>query len=153
MSLKTLAKKIIDREIHPSENAPETDEGIREHPTPSSPPENGQEVALNPVSLAERIGIKYEQEIPEKDLGKPAFIYRDHVLAWEADPPHIRLYAWATVNLFPGRFLSVDIEPTARLLGLSPREVKEALARLTKDGDLARTWEKGRELYRLNVKY
>ncbi len=122
---------------------------------------------IDPVSLSERIGIKYEQEIPdtltvrgdhpedtEKALGKPCFIYRDHVLAWENDPPITKVYAWATVNLFPGRPLTVDPDSTARLLGLTPREVKDALLRLVRDGDLERTTQRGgRDLYRLIVRY
>jgi len=111
----------------------------------------------DPVILAERIGIRFEQEIPLPEgtggLGKPVFIYRGHVLAWESDPPHIRLYAWCTVNLYPGRPLSIDIEPTARLLELSPGEVRGGLARLVREGDLVKTWERGRDLYRLNVQY
>lgn len=117
-----------------------------------------EETALpDPVSLSERIGIRFEAEIPipeeAEGLGKPVFTYRGEVLAWEADPPPIRVFAWATVNLFPGRPLAVDIDSTARLLEITPREVKDALARLVKEGDLARTVEKGRELYRLNVQY
>ena len=110
--------------------------------------------ATDPVSIGERIGIKYEQEIPES-LGKPIFWHKGTPLAYENDPPHIKLYAWATVSLslFPGRPLSVDAEPVGRLLGLSSREVREALSRLARDGDLVRSWEGGRELYRLNVKY
>ncbi len=129
-------------------------------------PQTGQEAAIDPVSLAERIGLKYEQEIPdtlsvrathpedtEKVLGKAVLIYRGHVLAWEKDTPATKVYAWACIHLFPGRPLSVDIDSTARLLGLTPREVRDSLARLTKDKDLLRTWERGREFYRLNVQY
>jgi len=115
------------------------------------------EIVTDPVTLAERIGIRYEQEIPTPQglggLGKPVFTYRGHVLAWRADPPHIRLYAWATTALYPGRPLAVDIEPTARLLELTPQEVREALGRLVREGDLVRTRERGRELFRLNVRY
>ena len=120
-------------------------------------PQTGQETAIDPVSLAERIGIRFEQEIPIPEgaggLGKPVLIYRGHVLAWEKDTPATKVYAWACIHLFPGRPLSVDIDSTARLLGLTPREVRDSLARLTKDKDLLRTWERGREFYRLNVQY
>ena len=108
--------------------------------------------ATDPVSIGERIGIKYEQEIPES-LDKPIFWHKGTPLAYENDPPHIRLYAWATCHLFSGRPLAVDIEPVARLLDLSSREVREALSRLVKDGDLVRTWERGRELFRLSIQY
>ena len=121
---------------------------------------------IDPVSLSERIGIRFEQEIPdtssargdhpedtEKTLGRPVFHYQGIPLAWEKDPAHIRLFAWATVNLFPGRPLAVDPVSVARLLGLTPREVKDALSRLVKDGDLVRSIERGRELYRLVITY
>ncbi len=112
------------------------------------------ELVRDPITLAERIGIRFEAETPdEKALGKPVFTYRGHVLAWEADPPHIKLYAWATCNLFPGRALSVDIEPVGRLLGLSSREVREALSELVKSRDLILMREKGRDLFRLNIQY
>ena len=94
-----------------------------------------------------------QPEDTEMTQGKPCFVYQGTILAWEKDPPHIKLYAWATVNLHPGRPLAVDIDRTARLLGLTPREVRDALARLVMDGDLVRSMEKGRELYRLNVRY
>lgn len=140
----------------PSETFGEEPEGSILPPNP----ENGQETANpDPVSIAERIGIRFEQEIPIPEgtggLGKPVFTYRGQVLSWEADPPHIRLYAWATVHLFPGRPLPVDIDSTARLLELSPREVRDSLARLVREEDLERTMQRGGrlELYRLIVRY
>ncbi len=108
--------------------------------------------ATDPITLAERVGIRFEAEIPES-LGNPVFQYRGHILAWENDTPETKVYAWGLVNLFPGRPLAVDINSMASLLQLSPREVREALSRLTKDGDLVRTWERGRELFRLNIRY
>lgn len=108
--------------------------------------------ATDPVTIAERIGLRFEQEIPEK-LGKPIFWHKGVPLAWAQDTPEIKVYAWCLVNLFPGWPLSVNAEPVGRLLGLGPLEVREALARLTKDGDLARTMERGREVFRLNVQY
>ena len=122
---------------------------------------------IDPVSLSERIGLKYEQEIPdtlavrgdhpedtEKTLGKPCFIYRDHVLAWEKDPPITKAYAWSLVHLHPGKPLPVEVEDMAGSLSLTPREVRDALFRLAKDGDLERTTQRGgRDLYRLIVRY
>ena len=112
------------------------------------------ELVKDPVILAERIGLRFETEIPdEKALGKPVFTYRGHILARESDPAHIRVYAWATCHLLPGRPLDVDPEPVARLLGLSAHEVKEAIKKLVLDGDLVVTRERGRELYKLVVNY
>lgn len=148
----------LDDKKKTSANGPSCPETGSRRATPPEAPRTGQETAIpDPVSIAERIGIRFEQEIPipeeTKALGKPVFQYREHVLAWEADPPHIRLYAWATVNLFPGRALSVDINSMASLLRLSPREVRAALSELTKSKDLILMRERGRELYRLNVRY
>ena len=137
-----------------SKNAPQAPAYPLTPPEPTKPENDGIPSHCDPVSLAERVGIKYEQEIPdEKALGKPVFQYRGTPLAYENDPPHIRLYAWATVNLLPGRALSVDIEPVARLLGLSFQQAQEALSRLTKDGDLVRVQERGRTLYKLVINY
>ncbi len=116
---------------------------------------NGEQETLggeDPISLAERAGIRFEAETPE-NLGKPIFWHRGVPLAWEKDTPKTKVYAWCLVNLFPGRPLALDAESVGRLLGLSSREVLEALARLTKDRDLIRPWERGRELFRLNIQY
>jgi len=112
-------------------------------------------------SLSHESGEKKETDPTEPDPvslgtmepGRPVLIYRGHVLAWEADHPHVRLFAWATVNLFPGRPLAVDIKSTAMALELTPDQVREGLARLVREGDLVRTRERGRELFRLNVRY
>ncbi len=135
-----------------SKNAPQAPAYPLTPPEPAKSENDGIPSHCDPVSLGERIGIKYEQEIPES-LGKPIFWHRGVPLAYENDPPHIRLYAWATVSLFPGRPLSVDAEPVGRLLGLSSREVREALSRLVKDGDLVRVQERGRTLYKLVINY
>ena len=120
----------------------------------------------DPVSLSERIGIKYASEIPDtlnaradhpedmqKALGRPILAYKDQVLAWEMDPNHIKVFAWAVVNLFPGKFLPVNPSEIARVLKLTPETVRESLFRLIKDGDLGRTVERGREMFRLNIQY
>ena len=73
----------------------------------------------DPVTLAERVGIRFEAETPE-NLGNPVFQYRGHILAWENDAPETKVYAWGLVNLFPGRPLAVDINSMASLLQLSP---------------------------------
>jgi hypothetical protein len=111
----------------------------------------------DPVSLAERIGIKYEAEIPTPEgtgaSESPSSPTRGMFSRGRPTPPHVRFYAWCTVNLFPGRPLAIDTEPVARLLELAPREVREAISKLVMDGDLDLTRERGRELYRLNVQY
>ena len=130
MGLKEMARQILERN--------------REENTPASDRDD-HEISI-PPSLD-------QPEDTEMTQGKPCFVYQGNILAWEKDPPHIKLYAWATVNLHPGRPLAVDIDRTARLLGVTSRDVREALVRLVKDGDLVRSLENGRELYRLNVRY
>ena len=98
----------------------------------------------------ERVAIMAEDAEPRgerlysggKDLG-----------VHEGDSPHIRVFAWTLLNLRVGRALPVDISRTAKDCHLSPREVREALSRLTEEGDLVRTRERWRELFRLNVRY
>ena len=98
----------------------------------------------------ERVAIMAEDAEPRgerlysggKDLGVHA-----------GDPPHIRVYAWCLVNLNTGRPLSVDIYSTARILHLSPREIRTALAEVVKSRDLILTREQWRELYRINIQY
>lgn len=130
MGLKEMARQILERN--------------REENTPASDRDD-HKISI-PLSLD-------QPEDTEMTQGKPCFVYQGNILAWEKDPPHIKLYAWATVNLHPGRPLAVDIDRTARLLGVTSRDVREALARLVKYGDLVRSLENGRELYRLNVRY
>jgi hypothetical protein len=98
----------------------------------------------------ERVAIMAEDIEPK---GPRLFSGGKDLGVHEGDPPHIRVYAWCLVNLNTGRPLSVDIDSTARILHLSPREVRTALSRLVKDGDLVRTMERGRELFRLNIQY
>ena len=132
MGLKEMARQILER--NREENTPAPEQISDSH-----------EISISPSLVQpEDTGITQ---------GNPCFVYQGTILAWEKDPPHIKLYAWATVNLHPGRPLAVDIDSMARLLGLTSRDVREALARLVKDGDLIRSMEKGRELYRLNVRY
>lgn len=137
-----------------SENAPQAPAYHLAPPEPAKPENDGIPSHCDPVTLAERIGIRFEAETPdEKALVKPVFQYREHVLAWENDTPETKVYAWGLVNLFPGRPLAVDINSMASLLRLSPREVRTALSELVKSRDLILTREKGRELFRLNIQY
>lgn len=135
-----------------SKNAPQAPAYPLTPPEPTKPENDGIPSHCDPVSLAERVGIKYEQEIPES-LGKPIFWHRGVPLAYKNDTPETKVYAWGLVNLFPGRALSVDINSMASLLRLSPREVRTALSELVKSRDLILTREKGRELFRLNIQY
>ena len=135
-----------------SKNAPQAPAYHLAPPEPTQPENDGIPSHCDPVSIGERVGIRFEQETPES-LGKPVFQYREHVLAWENDTPETKVYAWGLVNLFPGRPLAVDINSMASLLQLSPREVRAALSELTKSKDLILMRERGRELYRLNVRY
>jgi len=74
-------------------------------------------------------------------------------LAWESDPPHIRLFAWALGNLHPGRDLPIDAETAAKETGLTKEAIRAALSRLVGDCDLKRIRERDRELFRLVIRY
>ena len=118
------------------------------NPEMEIPPANFQ--TSNDVARLERISIMVEDVEPQgerlcsggKDLGVHA-----------GDPPHIRTFAWCLVNLRVGKDLPVDISRLATDCRMTIREARDALARLVKDGDLVRTGERGRELFRLNVQY
>jgi hypothetical protein len=102
-------------------------------------------------TLIERVGIKYD--IPA--IGKPVLAHPQdgRPLAFEGDPPHVRLFAWCLINVPPGGAVHVDTSKAAKDCQLRSGEVREALAQLVREGDLVRTMERGRELFRLNIQY
>lgn len=87
-------------------------------------------------------------------IGRPVLCHPDSSpLAFEEDPPHIRLFAWALLNVslsVPGQ---IDITKAAKDCRLSREGVRDALVRLVQDGDLVRSTERSRELFRLNIQY
>lgn len=118
--------------------------------------------------LEEEYGPGNIQPLPFEDVRKsdpplPVVVASDgRVLAWSADPPHIRVYAWALHTM---GFVPVD-EPTAKSLKISSgemdgirfrklafalrmtdREVQEGLDRLVTEGDLGLKTERGRRIY------
>ena len=74
-------------------------------------------------------------------------------LAWESDPPVLRLYAWALGRLHPGQDRPVDPEKAAAETGMTPAAVRAALSRLVAEGDLVTIRERRRELFRLVIRY
>ena len=116
-------------------------------------PTNEPETALADFdSLTERIGIRFDG--PEVS-GEPVLFHKEdgRPLAYASDPPHIRLFAWALMNVshvIPGL---LDAAQIAKDCQLTVYEVKGALDRLMEDGDLIRTVERKRELFRLQIKY
>lgn len=74
-------------------------------------------------------------------------------LAWESDPPVLRLYAWALGRLHPGRDLPLDEKTAAVETGLTPAAVRAALSRLVAEGDLIKVQERRRDLFRLVIRY
>ncbi len=137
MSLKEMARQVLERN--------------REENTPTPEPPSGEIEPIDADTLIERIGIKYDTPA----LGKAVLTHpRDgSPLAFEGDPPHVRLFAWSLLNIPPGRAAPIDPAKAAKDCQLRLVEVRDSLARLVKDGDLIRTAERGREVYRLNVLY
>lgn len=116
-------------------------------------PDTADLIDVDPVALAERVSMKCEHEISAGESGKPVVTYRGHVLAWERDTTVTKVYAWCLVNLHPAKFLPVDMGAVARSLELSPGDVRGELAHLVRDGDLIREWKRGREFFKLNIRY
>ena len=83
----------------------------------------------DPVSLAERIAIRYESETPSI-LGKPVIVDRGVVLACEGDHPHVKVYAWALLHLNTGEARPLDISKAVKDCRLTAREVREAISKL-----------------------
>lgn len=106
----------------------------------------------DPVSLAERIGIKYESETPST-IGKPVIVDRGVVLACENDLPHVRMYAWALINMNTGEPRPIDLLKASRDCRLTIREVREAMARLVTEKDLIVERTRKSDLYKLNIQY
>ena len=118
--------------------------------------------------LEEEYGPGNIQPLPSINTGNPetpipVVVASDgRVLAWSADPPHIRVYAWALQSL---RFIPVD-GPTGKLLKIpsgeidgirirklaselrmTEREVQGGLDRLVAEEDLTFKTERGRRIY------
>jgi hypothetical protein len=92
-------------------------------------------------------------EIPPGGLGKPVFSYQGHVLAWEADPPHIKSLSWLYANQPPGKRLPIDRARIANDCKLSDQEVRRAIARLINEGDLEPSAERRQETFILRIQY
>lgn len=102
----------------------------------------------DPVSLDERIGMKFGHETPG-DLGVP--VIRHPVdgtpLAFENDEPHVKVFAWALLNLRFARWEQLDIGKLATDCGLSIGMTRKGLSKLLEDGDLRMERDRGREYY------
>lgn len=114
------------------------------NPGPEIPPGEDE------IGRLERVAIMTEAIEPQgarlysggKDLG----VHAD-------DPAYIKAYAWSLVNLNTGEARPVSLSTLAKECLMTPKEARQALARLVRDGDLAVVRERGRELFRLNVQY
>jgi hypothetical protein len=109
----------------------------------------------DPVVLAERVALKYESDTPN-DPGRPVIVEDGHVLACENDLPHVRVFAWALINLRTGQDRPIDMKKAATDCHMTVPETRAAIARLVREGDLE--YIKGRypsrgDLYRLIVQY
>ena len=104
----------------------------------------------------------------ESDLVWDAYIKREAELVVNGDPtvlslisawrdskndPATRLYGWALKNLRTGEFSPIDEEKIASECSLSAIEVKEAVSRLVRDGDLLVENDRRTALYKLVINY
>ncbi|MDA8027549.1 MAG: hypothetical protein M0Z25_01005 [Nitrospiraceae bacterium] len=102
----------------------------------------------DPISMGERIGIKYASETPE-DLGEPVIRHPADgtPLAYVNDEPHVKVFAWVLLNLRFALSDQLDIGKLARKCRLSIGEARKGLNRLVEDGDLKVERNRGREYY------
>ena len=122
---------------------------IKTDPEPKEEPEIPFVYSDDEVRL-ERVAILAEDAEPR---GERLYSNGIDLGVHAGDPPHIRVFAWALLNFRVGRDLPVDVSRIAKDCHLTPREVRTALSRLVKDGDLSVTRERGRELYKLVINY
>lgn len=137
----------------PSQDAsPCPDPSSGQIPSPEEPITEPETALADFDTITERIGIRFDG--PEVS-GEPVLFHPEdgRPIAYTSDPPHIRLFAWALMNVSHVITGSLDAARIARDCRLTASEVRGALARLLKDGDLIRTVERKRELYRLQIKY
>ena len=81
---------------------------------------------------------------------EPILVIRGVPLAWEKDPPLIRVYAWCLLHLGFSPSLLLDLRKLASDCKIGIHEAKQALAQLVLDGDLRIERDsRGRELYSL----
>ena len=69
------------------------------------------------------------------------------------DEPHIKVLIWLMANQPHGRQLPLDREKIGQDCQLSAQEVREAIARLTKEGDLEPATGRGPERFTFHIQY
>lgn len=98
-------------------------------------------------ALAENVGAVISD--PD-NWNEPILAIRGVPLAWEKDPPLIRVYAWCLVHLVFSPSPPLDLRTLASDCKIGTHEAKQALAQLVRDGDLRVERDfRGRELYSL----
>ena len=81
---------------------------------------------------------------------EPILVIRGVPLAWEKDPPLIRVYAWCLVHLGFSPSPPLDLRKLASDCKIGIHEATQSLAQLVRDGDLrVERDSRGRELYSL----
>lgn len=84
---------------------------------------------------------------------EPIVLIKDgRVLATTTDPPHIRLYAWCLINLNTGlpRFIQKNLNKDLQITGT---ELKNAIDRLVKSGDLVEHGKFTGKMYTVNFRF
>jgi len=69
------------------------------------------------------------------------------------DEPHIKVLSWLYANFPPGKRLPIDRARIADDCKLSDQDVRGAIARLVKEGDLEPGTNRGRETFILRIQY
>ncbi len=98
-------------------------------------------------ALVERVGAVTSD--PD-NWNAPILVNRGVPLAWEKDPPLIRVYAWCLVHLGFSPSHPLDPRKLVSDCKIGIHEAKQALAQLVREGDLkVERDSRGRELYYL----
>ena len=140
MSLKELARKVIDRE-NGATNIP-----------PIEPKKESEMVLIDSDILTERIGIRFDG--PEVS-GEPILFHPEdgRPLAYNEDTPFIKVYAWSLLQMSHVIPVSINFAQISKDCRLTSSEVRTAIDRLVEEGDLVMTREMRCKRYRLNIQY
>ena len=140
MSLKELARKVIDRE-NGATNIPQ-----------SSLKKESEMVLIDSDILTERIGIRFDG--PEA-LGEPVLFHPEdgRPLVYNEDTPFIKVYAWSLLHVPHVIPVSINFAQVSKDCRLTSSEVRTAIDRLVEEGDLVMTREVRIKRYRLNIQY
>ena len=94
--------------------------------------------------------MEYQPDIHNKNSSLGVVVLRNHdgtPLVNENDPPHIRIFGWALINLLFVPWEPTDLGKIAKDCALSIPEGRKGLAKLIQGGDLMVERDRGKEYY------